>query len=370
MTKPKKTLSDYCRRIGDDRLIREWDYEKNAPLTPEDVAPQSNKKAWWKCGKGHNWEAMIRNRVVKSAGCPYCSGYYAIPGETDLKTLRPDLAKEWDYEKNGALTPDMVTIATGRKVWWKCDKGHSWQAAPHSRTTQKSGCPYCSGRVAVPGETDLQTRFPEIAAEWHPTNNGKLTPRDVTGVSGKKVWWLCPEGHTYQMAVSDRTSLNEGCPYCSGHKVLEGFNDLATLRPDIAAQWHPTKNGDLKPTMVTVNSGKKVWWICDKGHEYPATIAKRTDKKDPRGCPYCANRKLLKGFNDLATVYPTIARQWHPTLNGDLTPDQVLPGAGKKIWWQCSEGHVWQAYLYNRTGPKKNGCPICAGKVKQRKKHD
>ena len=82
---------------------------------------------------------------------------------------------------------------------------------------------------------------------------------------------------------------------------------------------------------------------------------------------HCANRKVLKGFNDLATVYPLIAAEWHPTLNGDLTPDQVVPGSGKRVWWRCSESHEWQAYIYNRTGPQKTGCPVCAGQFKRRK---
>lgn len=277
------------------------------------------------------------------------------------------LLDEWDYEKNAPLTPDQVSSASAKKVWWKCAKGHSWKAALHSRHTQKSGCPYCSGREAIPGETDLQTRFPEIAAEWHPTKNGDLTPGTVGAFSGRKVWWRCPLGHDYDMVVANRTAGGQNCPYCSGYRVLQGFNDLATVRPEIAKQWHPTKNGDLTPFMVTENSAKKAWWICEKGHEYQAAICKRTDRKNPKGCPYCANRKVLKGFNDLATVYPLIAAEWHPTLNGDLTPDQVVPGSGKRVWWRCSEGHEWQAYIYNRTGPQKTGCPVCAGQFKRRK---
>lgn len=278
------------------------------------------------------------------------------------------LLDEWDYEKNAPLTPDQVSSASAKKVWWKCAKGHSWKASLHSRTSQGSGCPYCSGREAIPGETDLRTRFPEIAAEWHPTKNGDLTPGTVGAFSGRKVWWRCPLGHDYDMVVANRTAGRQNCPYCSGYRVLQGFNDLATVRPEIAKQWHPTKNGDLTPFMVTENSAQKVWWICEKGHEYQAAICKRTDKKNPRGCPYCANRKVLKGFNDLATVYPLIAAEWHPTLNGDLTPDQVVPGSGKRVWWRCSEGHEWQTAVFNRTGPQKTGCPVCAGKFKRRRR--
>ena len=81
------------------------------------------------------------------------------------------------------------------------------------------------------------------------------------------------------------------------------------------------------------------------------------------GCPYCAGRKVLPGFNDLATLEPEVARQWHPALNGTLTPQMVTTGSRRKVWWECDQGHVWKAAIYSRTGPKKCGCPVCAVKI-------
>lgn len=83
------------------------------------------------------------------------------------------------------------------------------------------------------------------------------------------------------------------------------------------------------------------------------------------GCPYCTNKKVLAGFNDLATVEPRIAAEWHPTLNGSLTPEMVTAGSRKKVWWECPLGHVWKAAIYSRTGKKKCGCPVCAGKARK-----
>ena len=119
------------------------------------------------------------------------------------------------------------------------------------------------------------------------------------------------------------------------------------------------RNGALTPEQVAPASNKKVWWRCPKGHDYQAVVASRTQRNG--GCPYCANTKVLPGFNDLATKYPEIAAQWHPTMNGSLTPDHVLPGSRKKVWWQCSSGHVWQAVIYSRTGNRSSGCPFCTG---------
>lgn len=270
---------------------------------------------------------------------------------------------EWDAEKNLPLTLDSAMPGSIRKVWWKCDKGHEYQAAIASRAKKGSNCPYCSGHRAIPGETDLATLYPDIAAEWHPTKNGNLTPDQVATQSNKKVWWRCNKGHEWQAAVNNRVCKGTGCPYCAGKKALPGENDLATVRPDLAAEWHPTLNGDLTPSMVLPNSGKKVWWLCPKGHTYDSTIINRT--KQNTGCPYCSGHRVWPGFNDLATKFPDIAKQWHPTLNGDLTPDQVTPGSNKKVWWICNEGHVWDAVINNRTR-KGYGCPICAGRVKQR----
>ena len=97
---------------------------------------------------------------------------------------------------------------------------------------------------------------PGLAAQWHPTKNGELTPEIITAGSGRKIWWLCKEGHEWQAAVVGRNS-GSGCPYCSGNKVLKGYNDLAIVNPALAAEWHPTKNGDLMPDMVTAGSSKK-----------------------------------------------------------------------------------------------------------------
>lgn len=117
--------------------------------------------------------------------------------------------------------------------------------------------------------------------------------------------------------------------------------------------------------MVTDGSNRKVWWLCSNGHAYTATVEART--KRGAGCPYCAGRRVLPGFNDLATVYPDIAAEWQSELNGALTPRMVTAGSKRKVWWQCKEGHVWQAAVFSRTGKQKCGCPACAGRVSPEK---
>ena len=144
--------------------------------------------------------------------------------------------------------------------------------------------------------------------------------------------------------------------------MLPGFNDLASQNPVLAAQRDAERNGTLTPQQVTLTSNRKAWWICEKGHSFQAVIASRANGT---GCPYCTNKKVLAGFNDLATVEPRIAAEWHPTLNGSLTPEMVTAGSRKKVWWECPLGHVWKAAIYSRTGKKKCGCPVCAGKARK-----
>ena len=114
---------------------------------------------------------------------------------------------------------------------------------------------------------------------------------------------------------------------------------LADEYPDLAAEWHPTKNGDLTPQMVTPGSNKKVWWLGKCGHEWEALINNRSNGN---GCPVCAGKQVLVGYNDLATVNPSLAAEWHPTKNGELTPWMVISGENRKIWWRCGKcGHEW-----------------------------
>jgi hypothetical protein len=331
-------------------LAAEWHPTKNGDLTPRDVTSGSNKKASWLCARGHEWETTINNR----RGCPYCSGFFVIVGETDLITKNPGLAAEWHPSKNGDLTPRDVKPGTSRKAWWLCDQGHEWQAAVYSRNTG-SDCPVCSGQNVLVGFNDLATTNPSLAAEWHPSKNGDLTPRDVTLGTDRKAWWLCDQGHEWQAAVYSRNT-GKGCPVCSGRKVLVGFNDLATVNPSLAAEWHPTENRHLTPRDVISGAHKKAWWLCAQGHEWEAGIRSRHSGK---GCPYCSGRFAIVGETDLATINPSLALEWHPTKNGELTPQNVPSGSDRKAWWLCDQGHEWETRIAHRASG--SGCRVCSG---------
>ena len=346
-------------------LAAQWDYDANAPLTPDQVMPHTDKSVFWICEKGHHWKAHISSRST-GTGCPICANMKIIPGLNDFATLRPDLMKEWDYAKNGDVSPQQLSEKTDKKVWWCCKLGHEWQASLKFRARGKVGCPICANNAILTGFNDLATTYPNLAAQWDQKKNGDLTPQQVTSGSDKKVWWICDKGHEWMTSVMNRTRRGDGCPYCSNRKVLAGFNDLATIAPGIAAQWHPSRNGSLTPQDVGAGSMRNVWWQCPLGHEWEAAISKRVLRQDK--CPYCVNRRVWPGFNDLATLEPEIAAQWHPALNGSLTAHTVLAGSNRYAWWICHEGHVWRTIISNRTSPRsRSGCPVCAGNIGEKR---
>ncbi|MBE7082849.1 MAG: hypothetical protein E7378_04180 [Clostridiales bacterium] len=463
------------------KLASEWNYEKNVKLKPEDFSANSAKKIWWKCLKGHEWQARIDSRS-NGFGCPYCSGRYAIKGENDLATINPKLASEWNYDKNGNIKPEDITANSGKKVWWKCSKGHEWEAKIVNRNIG-NGCPICNSerstsfpeyaieyylkkhnievlhtykekgyeldiyiptkkiaieydgyfyhknkkkqdldknikckndgiklyriREGLPilndssidyivnkNQKDLSAVIqkilydilginievnlqrdnieienlreytekensllfinPNLASEWNYEKNGDLKPEHVFANSIKKVWWKCNNGHEWQAKIANRNN-GRNCPYCSNQKILKGSNDLSTINPNLASEWNYEKNGDLKPEDFMAGSGKKVWWKCNNGHEWQSTI---NNRNKGRGCPHCAGQKVVKGKNDLVTVNPNLASEWNYEKNGDLKPENFTAGSGVKVWWKCQEGHEWLATIYNRNKAGTN-CPQC-----------
>lgn len=477
-------------------LIRQWDYEKNNGLTPQDVTAGSQKKVYWICEKGHSFDMDIRSRT-KGQGCPYCNNRRILPGYNDLATLNKELAAEWNWEKNGNLKPTDVGTGSKNRVWWKCDKGHEWQARVIQRNGG-TGCPVCANRIVLKSYNDFASQHPELLSEWDYDRN-VIDPSECACFSRKRVWWNCRRGHHWKAAVSDR-SKGTGCPKCSeerrvsfpekailyylrlhienvqanyrdeniapyeldiylpeyrlaieydgtyGHSKGNGIardlrknrkceeNHIALVRirekdcpelndssfdykledrnglkdaiyflyqylsdkyaveihmkedevdperdaaeiysliafsekensilkkaPQIAKMWHPTKNGRVTPEDISVGSSKKFWWQGDCGHEWMSTVSYEISSGK---CPYCSGMRVLQGFNDLATVNPVIAKEWDYEKNNEISPEKTTAGSGKKVWWRCEKGHSWYASIVSRN--RGNGCPICANRI-------
>jgi|694.fasta_scaffold26653_8 hypothetical protein len=342
-------------------LAGEWHPTLNGDLTPKTVNAGSHKKIVWVCSSSsHKWTATVASRAKAGSGCPFCAGQLAQSGVSDIATTNPELAKEWHPALNGDLTPSQLLSGSNRSVYWHCSScGHDWRAAPATRL--RSGCPACAGKVTVPGFNDLATTNPDLAAQWHPTLNGNRTPQSLMRGSNFMATWICQShGHVWRSTVSNRSSKGYGCPVCSRKQVQSGFNDLATTNPDLAAQWHPTLNGDLNTVDVIAGSDRQVYWLCPTcGHSWATRLTARSSKE--KGCPVCAGQAILEGFNDFETTHPHLAKEWHPQLNPGLTPRQVTAGTHKKVFWLCpAYGHTYKSALGHRASGK--GCPICAGR--------
>jgi transposase-like protein len=494
------------------QVAAEWHPIRNGDRTPGDFLPGSNARAWWLCRTcGYEWESIIQSRTRGGAGCRPCGRRRAgaalarpKPGQS-LTEQFPDLAAQWHPTRNDALTPDAVAGKSGKQAWWLCPVcANEWSASIGSRA-DGSGCKSCATQAAAaayaapkPGKS-LAEQDTEISAQWHPTRNGDLTPTDVTANSGQKVWWQCDRGHEWKAVVNNR-SKGSGCPQCilwgtsveeirlrhellaagvpidvthdihhsatgrkllcdmvapqwrivvefDGHRfhqpadnhtkdrrktaalesagwtvirvrealdpigpndvVVPKFssevvrakavlvklhelghwagryddyliteepwasaaadyevrrpraNSLAVQSPALAAEWDEGKNGSLTPNHVTVSSGQKAWWRCPVcNHSWRAQIASRSGG---HGCPECGKASSLKNRNrpgdSLAEKYPDVAAEWHPTRNGEKTPEDISGGSHQKVWWRCTHcGDEWEAVVRSRTG-RGAACP-------------
>ncbi len=360
-------------------IASEWHSEKNGKLNVNEITYGNDKKVWWKCSNinEHEWEASPNSRTNMGTGCPICANQNRgptgkpKPGES-LKDLFPKVAAYWHPTKNGSLSPSEITYGSGRKVWWKCPVAadHEWEASINDRTGSKptgSGCPFCAG-IKVSTSNSFHLLFPQLSSQWHPKKNGKLRPENYTYGSGIKVWWKCPVAadHEWEASINDRTGSNSLCPFCNNLKFAKS-NSLQVLYPEVASEWNPKRNGTLKPSEIRAGSNKKVWWKCPEGedHEWEAIIRSRTYQGS--SCPFCSNLKVSV-TNSLAKTFPRLAGEWHPTKNGNITPADVIAGSNKKYWWKCSAvaDHEWRASLKARSSAKTN-CPKCAGRTKSYK---
>lgn len=404
--------------IENSTLMKEWNWEKNneVGLVPSTLKCKSNKKAWWICALGHIWEARISDRTAGTK-CPYCTGRKVLSGFNDLQTTHPYLIQEWDWNKN-TIMPNEITAGSGKQIFWKCRFGHQWQAKVYNRA-KGDGCPYCSGHRAIEGLNDLMTTYPKIAAEWNYQKNNNLLPTQVLPKSNKTVWWICEFGHEWQAKIGYRTDYNIGCPNCNkelhvsskemviyyyihkyflnavssyGNKILNSMEiDIFIPELNIGIEydgqaWHQDVSRDLRKDNICYTNNINLIRIrepeCPKYESTCTFVYLKTLSWDDLSS---AIEYILKKLNineididfsrdlceiesmffhkkknsSLAELYPEIAAEWHPTKNGNLTPDCITYGSGKKVWWKCKVcGHEWMATIGKRTSGR--GCPSCA----------
>lgn len=146
--------------------------------------------------------------------------------------LFPNLLDMWNYQKNGKLKPNGVSSKTALKVWWKCDKGHEWDARV-ADVSSGCRCPFCAGQKVCP-DNSLVVKYPFVANQWHPTKNDKIDIASIYYKARLKVWWVCRNGHEWKSKISNRSSSLSGCPKCC-------------KRPTNHIRWHKGR-GIIVPT--------------------------------------------------------------------------------------------------------------------------
>lgn len=409
------------------QIVQEWDYTINLQ-NPENTSCGTDYMAWWVCSKCNNKYQMRVSHRTKGHGCPYCSGHKIAKGYNDLKTYCINnnliyIINEWDYKKND-LKPDDFTPQSNKKVYWLCPIGHSYSMSICHRTSRLGQCPICN--------KESKTSFPEQALLFYLSNEyDEVINRDTKAI-GFELDIYIPSIKTaieydgFDMHKNRYEQDYKKNIYCKNNSInliriregelpifdnciclkrinftkldslnavieevlnILGVNDkiidvnkdasviyskymsvlkddnFAILFPELVEEWNYKMNNNLQPNMFSKSSNKRVWWICSKGHQWQATINKRTAG---RGCPICSNKKILTGQNDIVTFCKqnkktSILNDWDKEKNSKLGFDinKMFPGSTERVWWKCQScGNEWMSSINNRI-KKGHMCPQC-----------
>jgi hypothetical protein len=295
----------------------------------------------WVCSTcSYEWNSRVAHRVSGSSNCPACS-------KKILTTSNPELAAEWGTQNE--TTPDQHKPGSRERVWWICPNGEheEYKAAIVNRRLLDVSCPSCQ---IPPAEKSIASVAPHLVVQWSKKN--KRPPENIFANSITAVTWECEVcAHEWTTRASHRVNKDRGCPSCN-NRTLEG-KTVSEVLPDLVDQWS-SANTD-HPEIISAGSRKRIVWTCPTlGH--PDYTMAPMDRRDGYGCRQCVLDK-----ESLAALNPEIATQWHPTMNQDLLPKDVMKSSGLKVWWVCEEGHEWKAQIAARTSiTRRTGCPVCA----------
>ena len=348
-------------------IASQWDWEKNNTNPklaggPGTVNPGSHERAWWLCAKGHSWQAEIRQRASYKTGCRQCG--------PQVSRMEIRLGCEM-HEALG------IELVFGEKMaGWEADI----QIPSLRLVVELDGFPWHSpDRHPGSFERDIKktAHFNSLGFNVIRVREARLPTIDhcisVSFEDKGDILSVCKE------VVASVANLNGASEVLRNrardYLLARGFvadgqykdkvskmllpapgNSLTETNPELVEQWS-AENLPLTPDLFTPGSDQHVIWRCAIGHEWPAAIYSRAKLKT--GCPACSGRIASSG-NSLAELYPEIAAQWAYQLN-DTDPTKVTPKSSGKYWWECKQGHQWDAIVNNRV--KGNGCPYCSRKL-------
>ena len=389
--KPRGRIQGRCLPCALDRgrkfladhhphLLEEFDMALNENAKPERLYSRSPGSYWWKCRESshnHSYLATVGTRI-KGHKCSYCAGIKILPGYNDWASVYGPQNLSWDDEANldldgEKIDPTLLGVENKEQRNWICLEGNhprsiSISAAIRGEKVGKR-CRSCSGYKAIPGESDAQTLFPELVERL---DKRRHSPESLEGIhpgNRDNIFnWTCPEGHNWKRSVCEEIRA-KGCNKCLGREVWTGHTDLQSQFPEIAEQYCLELNMvdddtlKLTPDQIHMGSNALSWWRCrEHNHEWKTSVQKRTLEKT--GCPFCSDRKVWPGYNDLVTKRPDLVDEIDFDKHPELVPGELLWVSHDYIHWVCEFDHRWPAQLFMRTRPgklqKPTGCPSCA----------
>ncbi len=306
---------------------------------PTTVIAGSARVMLWSCPNHDEPYPASGNSRVSGHGCGYCHGLRVLPGYNDMATTRPDLARQ-------VVGIDPVTVFAGtlRTLTWHCPNHADTYQATGAARVRGTGCSYCANQKVLPGFNDMATTRPDMAACLVGTD-----PRTVIAGTPKVLLWKCPNHDQPYPAKGSQKARGQGCGYCHSLRVLPGYNDMATTRPDLASELVGTD-----PTTVIAGTRTVLMWRCPNHVEpYPLTGSLRAKGI---GCSYCANQRILPGLNDMATTHPSLAAELVGT-----DPTTVFAGTERILLWRCpNHPEPYPARGFNRL--KDRSCGYCSNR--------
>ena len=370
----------YC----DDKLMLKW-YNTLQETNPylEKFWDKSNDKSIseyryrssecinWKCPCCHvsfycSPIEMISRTDLENSNfetCPNHCDWDTLVFNNDILYNFPKLQEEWS-DKNGLPVHLALSHIETKKYWWKCSvcQGEYLCSIPIRKEVRDS-CPYCNDEQPLKGYNTISDIHPELTSYWSNKNIQKIDEITLSEAKNKKYIWLCDccnlEFNEKLSIVLDKFSninnreLKKICPYCN-KKIPKPEESLGYKKSFLKSEWLENINGDIYN--VFANSNDIIEWICRKCHRnYKAKISNRAE--DDKCCPYCSNRKLIEGINDLATTHPHLIKEWS-SLN-DKQLNCLTNKSSYKAWWKCNVcSETYQQVIKDKLTSKKS-CPYC-----------
>jgi ssDNA-binding Zn-finger/Zn-ribbon topoisomerase 1 len=348
------TINDLQTTTPD--LMAEWDWERNQALGlfPDKVASGSQTKAYWKCKKGHTWQATIASRACSQhCGCPICA--------KDLSASFPEKAisfylsqcfqveenKRFSWLKYSELDLYIPSLNLGieydGKIWHTDAKRDSKK----DNLCQENGIHLIRVR---------EKECPQYHSTSHKILRQSITDSGLTTTIQELFDYINHKyNFNYKITINiekDRIQILE--------KILSSKKEKSVANSELIEEWNYEKNQNVSPETVNLNSHHKVWWKCKNGHEWKTAVYSRSGK-DKVGCPFCSGKKILSGYNDLASLYPQIAAEWS-SKNLPLLPNKIAAQSNKKFWWTCPTcNYTYEASAAHRV--RGRNCPQC-GKIR------